>query len=190
MRACDNPFRTEKLMQYRYQPLHETWIDLMDRLVTLDYRAAIVGPEGSGKTTLLEDLAPRLAALGFQTELLRLSEDGPTFENGFFKKLSQRLSQRHVVLLDGCEQLDWPHWIRFKSKTREARGLIVTSHNPGRLPTWIECETTPELLARIARSLLKDASSLEIESTAHQLFNKHNGNIREALLEWYDLIAV
>ena len=72
MRARDNPFRTERILEIRYRPQGCSWDDLLRRLAGMDYRAAIVGPEGSGKTTLLEDLEPRLRALGLGVRMLRL----------------------------------------------------------------------------------------------------------------------
>jgi hypothetical protein len=79
MRARDNPFATVHLhrLSYRFQGV--SWNELLDRLQRLDWRAAIVGPHGSGKTTLLEALAEELRQRGFETCLLRLSEDHPTF---------------------------------------------------------------------------------------------------------------
>src|SRR5690349_12444585 len=146
MRARDNPFRTERVLQVRYHLLGMTWPGLFKRLHQLRYRAALVGTEGTGKTTLLEDLAPRLAQLGLRPWPLRLDCAHPGFEPGFIYRFARRLGGRDVILLDGAEQLSRPGWRWFKLQTRWVGGLIITSHRPGLLPTLLECTTTPELL--------------------------------------------
>ncbi len=187
MRARDNPFRTERVHQVRYRLLDGTWGEVMRRLRELDYRAAIVGPDGSGKTTLLEDLAPRLAKLGFTTRSLFLNDRkrtlGPTERGEFFA----RLGANDVILFDGADLMGRLAWARFKRRTRGAAGLIVTSHRSGLLPTLIECRTTPELLDDIVVQILGDGAGLG--ELPHRLFEKHQGNLRDALRELYDMYS-
>jgi hypothetical protein len=184
MRACDNPFRTGRVLSIRYRLLEGTWDGLLSRLAAYDHRAAIVGPEGSGKTTLLEDLAPRLQARGFAPRELRLDDRTPRFEPAFLKRLSDEVGPRDALLLDGAEQMGWWAWRRFVRGTRRAGALVVTSHRPGLLPTLLRCRTTPALLGEIAAEL----AGGPVDGVAG-LFARHGGNVRLALRELYDVHA-
>ena len=106
------------------------------------------------------------------------------FLNRFFSKLSKR----NVILFDGAEQMSRLEWRRFKRRSMRAGGLVITSHRPGMLPTLRECATSPELLHDIIAELL-GAESETIRDMAVKLHGKHNGNLREALREMYDLFA-
>jgi energy-coupling factor transporter ATP-binding protein EcfA2 len=188
VRACDNPFRTECVLRVRYRLASGTWDGLLDRLDTLGRRAAIVGPQGSGKTTLLEDLAPRLRARGFEVRELRLDTETPSFAPGFLDGFFAALGPRDVILFDGAEQMGWLAWSRFERRSRAAAGLVITSHRSGLLPTLLETSTTPDLLDGLVEEIL-GRSSPELRSMTPALFEKHDGNLREALRELYDHFA-
>jgi hypothetical protein len=64
----------------------------------------------------------------------------------------------------------------------------VTSHRGGLLPTLVRCTTSPELLEGIVGELVRPPSP-ELRRTARVLFDKHGGNVREALSELYGLYA-
>lgn len=188
MRARDNPFRTERILSVRYRLEGATWPALLKRCEELQYRGALVGPHGSGKTTLLEDLDKKLRQQGFATRFLRLDHDHPRFEPGILRRLTLELSSREILLFDGAEQMDPVRWRWFKWRTARAGGLIITVHRPGRLPTLWECRTSPVLLAEIMAQLLGERSSHMPERSRH-LFQKYQGNLRDALRECYDLLA-
>lgn len=188
MRARDNPFRTDRVLQVRYRLQDGTWDALLGRLEDLRFRGAIVGPQGSGKTTLLEDLAPRLAARGFAVRPLRLDTESPRFAPGFLDGFFATLTTRDVILLDGAEQLGAFAWRSFERRSRAAGGLIVTLHRRGRLPALIETRTSPELLAGLVEQILGDAAS-ELAPLFPELHARHDGNLREALRELYDRYA-
>jgi hypothetical protein len=185
VRACDNPFRTERVLRVRYRLASATWDGLLDRLDALGRRAAIVGPQGSGKTTLLEDLAPRLRARGFEVRELRLDTETPSFAPGFLDGFFAALGPRDVILFDGAEQMGWLAWMRFERRSRAAAGLVITSHRSGLLPTLLETSTTPELLDGLVEEILGRRSP----ELTPGLFEKHDGNLREALRELYDHFA-
>jgi len=188
MRARDNPFRTDRVLQVRYRPLRGNWDDLLSKLRALGYRAAIVGPQGSGKTTLLEDLAPRLRERGYGVRDLRLDTETPRFAPGFLDRFVASLTPCDVVLFDGAEQMGPIAWRLFRHRCRAAAGLVITGHRPGRLPTLIETATTPELLAALVGEILGNEAR-EVEPILPDLYARHEGNLRDALRELYDRYA-
>jgi len=167
----------------------ETSENLLDRLRRLGYRGAIVGSNGTGKTTLLEDLEPALDALGFEVKRLRLDDLTKCFPRGFLPRFFAELKGREVILFDGAEQMSRLDWHRFKLRSKKAGGLVITSHRPGMLPTLKECVTCPELLNEIITELL-GAEPVTTHVAAIALYQEHNGNLRDALREMYDLYAV
>ncbi|MBC7818682.1 MAG: hypothetical protein IAG10_17470 [Planctomycetaceae bacterium] len=186
-RARDNPFAVERVLRLRYRFRNDDWSSLLNRLQTLSYCAAIVGPKGSGKTTLLEDLAARLETRGLRIHRLFLNEQSRAYPASFVRCVRDSLSERDIILFDGCEQLSLPAWWRFRWETRRAGGLVITTHRPHRLPTLIECQTTRELFGELVRSL-HDPTTLAPD-TLDRLFEKHHGNLRDAIRELYDLAA-
>jgi hypothetical protein len=188
MKARDNPFKTDRVLGVRYRLRDRTWEELLGRLKRLNYRAAIVGPNGAGKTTLLEDLEPRLAGLGFTVRCLRLDRETRSFPRGFLKDLFAALDERDLLLFDGAEQMSRFAWASFKTRSKRAGGLVITSHRRGMLPTLIECATSSELLDEIIAELL-GATPQAPRETTEKLYAKHNGNLRDALREMYDMYA-
>ena len=184
MRARDNPFSTDRVLKIRYRPRGWTWDNLLDRLARLDYRAAIVGPEGRGKTTLMEDLEPHLRRRGLGVRHLRLTRERPAFDPRWLREFFTATTPTDVLLFDGAEQLSRLGWWRFRRAARRARGLVITSHRAGMLPTLVECETDAHLLGDIARDLAPGSAE-----DGAELFARHGGNVREALRELYDRYA-
>ncbi len=188
MRARDNPFRSDRVLAVRYRLQGETWDGLFARFDALGRRAAIVGPQGSGKTTLLEDLAPRFRDRGYAVRELRLDADSPSFPETFPADFFASLTPRDVILLDGAEQLGRGAWSDFERRSRAAAGLLVTQHRPGRLPTLLETRTSRELLDGLVGEILGDRAG-DVRGLTAPLFEKHAGNLREALRELYDHYA-
>jgi hypothetical protein len=153
MRARDNPFSTDRVLKIRYRPRGWTWDELLDRLARMDYRAAIVGPEGRGKTTLMEDLEPHLRAKGFGVRRLCLTRERPAFDARWLREFFAAATSNDVLLFDGAEQLSRLGWWRFRRMAKPARGLVITSHRSGMMPTLVECATDAGLLRGIVRDL-------------------------------------
>lgn len=165
--------------------------DLTARFQSLGCRAVIVGPHGAGKTTLLEDLQPRLARLGYRIRQATLHEGDRYLGRGRREALLAGAGPRDLLLLDGAEQLAPWAWKELEWRSRRAAGLLVTSHaigrGPGLLsPLW-ECRTTPDLLAALVADLVgpEEAAVLPLA----ELYERHRGNLRDALRELYDLYA-
>ncbi|MFH1730528.1 MAG: hypothetical protein ABIF82_02615 [Planctomycetota bacterium] len=202
MKARKNPLRTECVHQVRYRFLDGTWDGLMARLLELNYRAAVVGPDGSGKTTLLEELAPRLERLGFRVHRFFLNDEQRRIPEAWFEPApparraglqatspNAHLDENDIILLDGADLMSRLAWLRFRRRARQAAGLVITSHRPGMLPTLIDCSTTPELLDGIIVDLLGTDYDGRRERLPFLLFKKHKGNVRNALRELYDIHA-
>jgi hypothetical protein len=186
MKARDNPFRAERVEAVPFRFLDGDWGGLMERLDELGGRAAVVGPDGSGKTTLTAELADRLEARGLRIRRLLLNDRRPAFPERFLDAFFDGLRRDDAVVLDGADRMPRRAWARFERRARRAACLVVTSHRPGRLPTLIECRTTPELLDDVARELLGGEGP---PAPADELFRRHRGNLRNALRELYDTFA-
>jgi hypothetical protein len=188
VRARDNPFAAQRVLRLRYRLSGTTWEAVLDRLALLGHRAAVVGPHGRGKTTFLEDLRDRLEEHGFHTRSVVLHRGDRRLTPLQEESLFGGLSREDVLLLDGAEQLGRLTWLRVRRRSRAAGGLVVTSHQPGLLPTLLDCRTSPELLDSIVRDLLGPEAET-LRSTLEELFTRHGGNLRNALRELYDVYA-
>jgi hypothetical protein len=188
MHARDNPFSTARLQHIRYRFHGSTWEQLLQRLERMNYHGALVGPEGAGKTTLLEDLEPKLRELGFTPMRLRLTQETSGFSPVMQQMLDSRVTSRHILLFDGSEQMSWMAWNRFRWRHREAGGLIITRHRPGRMRTLFKCATSPQLLMEIVEQVLEDSTKVD-EELIQKLFHRHRGNVRDALRDLYDRCA-
>jgi hypothetical protein len=175
-RARDNPFAVHRVLRERYRLSTVEWQELMAQLERLGRRGGIVGPRGSGKTTLLEDLAGRLEGRGWRIHLLRFNRDQR--RPGFLA----RWGAGDFVLCDGAEQLSFLDWRRLALRAGRAGGLVITTHRPGRLAVLHRCETSPDLLHRLAASLGEPLSTGE----CGELHARHHGNLRAAFSELYD----
>lgn len=190
MRARDNPFSTERVLQLRYQfppECSDGWSVLLRRLEGLRYRGALVGPHGSGKTTLLEDVGLRLRETGFRTHAVFLNVQEREYPVEFARSC-ESFGDRDIVLFDGCEQLGWLDWWRFRWQARRAGGLIITTHCAGRLPTAWRCSTDSVLLQELVERLTTDPCMTNSHSV-RRLYELHSGNLRNALRELYDVAA-
>ncbi|UCD49950.1 MAG: hypothetical protein JSW27_20775 [Phycisphaerales bacterium] len=188
MRARQNPFAVDRVQTIRYRPLEITFDDVLARLHTLDYRAAIVGPQGSGKTTLLEDLQQALERHGARARMVFVNDTSP-LDRPTYGHLMSQLSGDDIVLLDGADAIGYPRWLSLKRHIlKRAAGLVITTHRPGRMPTLIRCTTTPELLTDIVDRLLPPGQTMDA-AVLRRLYHHYRGNIRNCLRELYDLCA-
>lgn len=185
LRAKDNPFAVDRIHQIRYEAPGESWESLLARLAAMDYRAAIVGPCGSGKTTLCETLQARLQQRGLQTQCLFVSMDIRMAWQEIKPVLNHQFD---VILLDGADHLPPWTWQRLKRRVFSSKhGLVVTTHEPGLLPTWHECRPSPAVLERIVTHLAPDR--VIPKAQINDLYDHCQGNIRNALRQLYDLVA-
>lgn len=188
MKARENPFAMHHVerLRYRLEDIDWGWIDR--RFEALGRRGAVVGPHGSGKSTLVRELVRRWSAAGWSVRMLRLSEDAPQFASGVLEGRLARITGRDIIVLDGAEQLSWWGWRQFLRKTRQAGGLLITVHRPARLPTILECRTSPRLLEALIHDLVPGCG-LPAGVGLRDLFDRHHGNLRDAIRELYDQFA-
>lgn len=184
MLARDNPYSTHHVLAFRYRPQDWTWDEMFARLQKLNYRGAIVGPEGAGKSTLLQDLAHPLRQRGFNPIYLFLNRQRRGFSRRTLSQLFKTCSAKDIICFDGSEQLGLARWLWFRWRTRRAGGLIVTIHKPGRLPTLVVCKTHVCLLREMVVLLGEDDPP--DDAFLDDLYQRHDGNLREAIRELYD----
>lgn len=180
MTAHQNPFRATRLEALTYRFAGDDWPTLLRRLQRQGGRGAVVGPHGSGKTTLMLELAPRLEELGHVVRYHRLGLQ----DRALPADLLHDLGPRSALLLDSAGCL-WPwQWAILRWRARRAGVLVVTAHLPGLLPTLCRCRTNPQLLDELAGEL--GAPPRELGVDPDHLWQRHHGNVRDALRELYD----
>jgi hypothetical protein len=190
VRARDNPFVVQRAACLAYRLDGAAWEGLLERFTALGCRAALVGAEGHGKTTLLEELARRLRARGWQPRQVVLRRGERQLAPAERDRFLAALGPADLLLVDGAQELSPLAWRRLGHAARAAGGMLITSHREGLLPTLHVCRTTPELLAELMGELLRDAKPPPPGMPrVAELYARHRGNLRAALLEAYDWCA-
>ncbi|MEW4490202.1 AAA family ATPase [Thalassoglobus sp. JC818] len=184
MRARANPFRSERIDNLSYQFETGSLEQLIAVIEERNFRGAIVGPKGTGKTTLFKDLFNELQKRRFSVALLRFQDDGSRANLMRFREATQSLHSKHILLLDSAGLLTWWDWRHVKAESQKLRGLIITCHRPGRMPTLHTCRSTPQQLIGFAESLAGEEACSE--KKLEQLFQRNRGNFRECFRELYD----
>ncbi|HOX01602.1 MAG TPA: hypothetical protein P5555_04030 [Candidatus Paceibacterota bacterium] len=184
-RACDNPFRSERIDRLEYEFLEGSIEAVWARWRQMGNRGCIIGPEGSGKTALLDRLAAGLAERGYGVHRVQLRPDRGGGSPASVLPCPAGIESGDVILMDGADLLDARAWRRWERALRAPAGLIATSHRRAMLPVLFRCETTPELLFRLLGRLV-DRSDEGLHSLAIELFHRHQGNLRAAFRECYD----
>ena len=179
--AKSNPFRVQQLDKLQYRLEGASWDQLLARLKKVHYRAAIIGPHGHGKSTLLESFQPHLETEGWLVHRIQLGTGNRRFDSTQ-RALFTRLGKNDCLFLDGAEQLHALAWRTFLWQSRKAGALVITAHRAGLLPTIWECNTSVALL----NELVQELDPQNKDGNITELFQKHHGNLRDALRELYD----
>jgi len=165
---------------------------LIARLATLNWRAAIIGPHGSGKSTLLETLKPLLTEAGHRVAAITLRDGQRSLPSDYLGALAtqakrQQKPQQTLAIVDGYEQLSWlQRWRLMRLCRRVNIGLLVTAHAATRLPALIELAPDRALVTQLAGDLCGGVSNCitpEIVAASHAC---HGSNVREIFFDLYD----
>jgi hypothetical protein len=101
------------------------------------------------------------------------------------------LLRGRLLILDGYEQLSYWRRAALIVKTR-LRGikLLVTSHGRTLLPTLCELSVTASTARHIVSQLTlgRDDLATISDDRIQQCLQDHRGNMREVLMEFYDLV--
>lgn len=182
--ARDNPFCSGAVENLEFRlPGGLTWDALVAKLANVNWIGAIVGPHGSGKTSLIEQLAPHLEAQGLRPRIYHLSAETGLADKDSMLAAVREMRAPDILLLDGAEQLSTRQWLPLRVAVDSLAGCVVTLHRTGRLPTLLETETTPHLLAELIADLTGCALPPGEAATIH---SRHRGNIRDCFRELYD----
>ncbi len=158
---------------------------LLERFDRLGRVVAIVGPHGSGKSTLLTHLADRIRSRGSRVERVQIRERWDIW------RCCRAIltAGEATVLVDGWECLGGPgRLLRWLARMVGAR-LIVTQHQVDRTAVLHRCRPTPRLFRRVVEQLLGGQAGAGMQTdhdTLREVYDRHHGNIREALFELYD----
>lgn len=178
MKARLNPFRTERLEALTYRAPEFSWPAVESRLATLGGCGAIIGPQGSGKTTLLTEWARRRHHAGRPVLMLRVAEHQRRWTDEQTAQLAA--CHGHSLFVDGAEQLGWLARRTLHHAARVAAETLITTHRARIFRTVFQCQTTAALLADLIAELGAPPTDCAT------LWNRHAGNIRNALRELYD----
>jgi hypothetical protein len=182
--ADQNPFRVARIEGLAYRAPDFDWEVFLARLEAPGLRGAIVGPHGSGKTTLLLEAQSRLMERGVPVRYGFLNEE-TRFKARQARALMAETPREAVLFLDGAEQLDGLAWAWVRWRARRLRGLVITIHQPGRLPTIHTTETGEVLLRGLLEQLVgEDWTRYWPRAQAH--FQRCGGNIRDVFFALYD----
>ena len=187
--AKDNRFSTcfTDNLSFRFGG-SETWDLLFLRFKSLGFKGAVTGAEGSGKTTFMLQFGQYLKSKGFPIFYLRLSEDQKSGHLFSFYKALKKYKASEILLLDGYEQLDAFSRMFLKWRARNIKGLLISCHMKAPCKVLHHCETSPELLRELLRSLTGNEQFISTEDS-ELLLEKSGGNVRGALRTLYDYEA-
>jgi len=181
--AENNPFATTHLTQIPFRFPTGTRDQHLDRLQTMNYRAAVVGLRGSGKSTLLRELKHILEQEGLAASLVSIPSTRGDHANLIEASLTESRAET-ILLIDEFERLSFLHRRAILQATKSSSGLIVAAHRVGHLPTWIACQPDISLL----HDLLKELKLTQpaIVCAAETAFEQHCGNLHLVLGDLYD----
>ena len=151
-----------------------------------NWRGSIIGPHGSGKSSLLAALRPALEQLGRAIVFQQLQGGQRALD---WPALAPRTwTKQTLVIVDGYEQLSrWQRWQLHARRWQRGAGLLVTAHQPVRLPLLFMTKPTLELALGIVQRLLPESDDRILPADVAEAYTQQQGNLREMLLSLYDV---
>ena len=173
-----NPFSTKfwasGTIPYHFSEHGETIDALLAQARQYRY-CQIVGPHGSGKSTLLLCLLKQYEKQGENARYLCFNDQQRRLPSDI------TFPDNQILLVDGFEQL--PLLDRLKLRFR-ARRLILTVHDPvWFVPILYRTEPHFSVFVQLVRRM---AAELPEEPTLRTVYDRANGNFRNAFFELYD----
>lgn len=185
--AGSNPFASRHIrpgaLPYQFPP-GDNLSGCLARLAGQRHWGQIVGPHGTGKSTLLHTLLPALESQGQEIVHFALQGGQRRLPEGAWQ---MPLSPRHIVVVDGYEQLGpWTRWKLQRRCRRRGAGLIVTSHRDLGLPLLMRTAADTDLVWDLVETLTDHRPPCR-RHAVESLLAAHQGNVREVLFSLYDL---
>ncbi len=189
MKPESNPFSTRFIrpgaIDYLFPPgiSAET---LATALQQQNWRGSIIGPHGSGKSSLLVALVSVLESRGRRVIQQQLQGGQRKLDWSVLKP--REWNRETQLIIDGYEQLSrWQRtWLHWRCWHRGA-GLLVTAHEPVRLPLLFTTKPSLEIALGIVQRLLPESDDHITPADVAEAYAKHQGNLREMLLSLYDV---
>ena len=163
---------------------------IVQQFIAIKSTGQIVGPHGSGKSTLVQSLVPHLRAAQWTVDVIQL-RDGQRRLPAIGGE-QRRWDANTVLIVDGYEQLNrWAQYRLGKQQRRQGFRLLVTTHCEVRMRLIWRTVATEATLVRIVEQLTADLSSplRPSQQQVRDAFNAHDGNLREALFDLYDIVS-
>lgn len=150
------------------------------------WRGAIIGPHGSGKSSLLEAMRPALERLDRQIVFQQLHGGQRSLDWSAIN--TSQWTSRTLVIIDGYEQLSLWQRLLLRARCRQrGAGLLVTAHQPVRLPTIFTTQPSLELALAIVQRLLPDSDDRITPADVTEAYTSKKSDLREMLLGLYDV---
>jgi len=189
-RDLTNPFCAARLRPGTIDFVFEqgkTLEQLVDALQSNAWRGQITGGHGTGKSTLLAALTLAMESRGRLVKSITLVAGQRNLPREFFAAL--RLSAGlGVAAVDGFEQLHpWNRVLLKRFCLTHGVGLVVASHRWAHLPSLYETAVDQPRAWRVVQRLQDGfPARIQIGDLVARLA-RHQGNLREALFDLYDL---
>ena len=185
----DNPFAASRIRPGAMPflpPAGQDIASLVGRSRENGWWGEVLGGHGTGKSSLLYALMPAIHEAGRQTRLVELHDAQRRLPGGL-RGLAD-LQPPAVLLVDGYEQL--ARWNRLRLKQycrRRDIGLLATAHQTAGLPTLFQTAVDVDRAWQIVAQLQQSYRPLVTRQDLADCLRRHDGNLREALFDLYDL---
>jgi hypothetical protein len=188
-----NPFCAARLRPGTIDFVFEegkTLEQVVDALEANAWHGQITGGHGTGKSTLLAALTPAMEGRGRIVKSITLEAGQGNLPRDFVRSL-RPTAGLGVATVDGVEQLQFWNRLRLKRFCQaHGLGLVVASHRPANLPGLYQT-AMDEARAWLVVERLQTGFPPRIEiGDLRERLAHHQGNLREALFDLYDLYEV